>query len=117
MDNLLENWKEPCELLNQIRTPDGEGGFYNTWEVAGDFRAAVRLDSSTQAKIAEAQGVKNLYTIITDKDVKLEYHDVFRRKSSGETLRVTSESADNQTPDSSTIQVRMVSAEKWSLVT
>jgi uncharacterized protein YggE len=68
-----------------------------------------------EAKVAESQGVTSLFTITTDKAAALRYHDVIRRKSTGETLRVTSEGTDKQTPDMATFAFSQVSAEKWSL--
>jgi hypothetical protein len=113
--SLPEEWKEPCELLENRRTPDGESGFHSEWVIVGDFMASINFENSLEAKVAESQGVTSLFTITTDKAAALRYHDVIRRKSTGETLRVTSEGTDKQTPDMATFAFSQVSAEKWSL--
>jgi hypothetical protein len=81
------------------------------------FMAAIVLSNSLEAKIAEAQGVTSLYTVTTEKNAVLSYHDVFRRKSDGQTFRVTSNGEDKQTPGVATFQFSQVSAEKWELTT
>lgn len=115
--SLLDEWKETCVLMEKTRTPDGEGGFEVAWTEGAEFLAAIVLASSMEAKIAEAQGVTSLYTVTTEKNAVLNYHDVFRRKSDGQTFRVTSNGEDKQTPARATFQVSQVSAERWELTT
>ena len=55
------------------------------------------------------------YTVTTERNMGLDFHDVFRRDSDGDIFRVTSDSKDVQTPDVSSFQFAQVSAEKWSL--
>jgi hypothetical protein len=115
--SLLDEWKETCVLMEKTRLPDGEGGFEIAWTVGTEFQAAIVLNNSLEAKIAEAQGVKSLYTVTTEANAILSYHDVFKRKSDGQTFRVTSNGEDKQTPARATFQVSQVSAEKWELPT
>ena len=77
--------------------------------------AAITLDSSIQAKIAEQQGVTGLYTVTTSKALNLQYHDVFKRKSDNKIFRVTSDGDDKHTPNSSALDMRQVSAEEYTL--
>jgi hypothetical protein len=115
--SLIDDFKEPCVLMEKTRVPDGAGGFEVAWAEGTEFLAAIVLNSSMEAKIAEAQGVTSLYTVTTEKNAVLSYHDVFRRKSDGQTFRVTSNGADKQTPGVATFQFSQVSAEKWELTT
>lgn len=114
--SLIDDWKEPCVLIEKKRVPDGEGGFTTSWVDGASFMASIVLDTSTQAVIAEKQGMTKIYRVTTDKNAILGYHDVFRRTSDGQTFRVTSDGNDVQTPESSAIRpFSQVTAEPWSL--
>jgi hypothetical protein len=102
-------------LIEKKREPDGEGGFVVSWTEGATFQAAVVLDSSTVAKIAEKQGVSNLYTVTVRKNVALDFHDIIKRLSDGKVLRITSNSEDKQTPGSAFLDMRQYSAEEWEL--
>lgn len=114
--SLLSEAMTGCVLLNKVRTPDGEGGFINEWTDGAEFQAAITFDSSMQARIGEQAGVTSLYTVTTQKNVTLEYHDVFRRKTDGKIFRVTSDGDDKFTPASASLNMRQVTAEEWNLV-
>ena len=114
--NMFDEWKEPCVLMERKRVPDGEGGWISSaWTDGAEFNAAVVADTSMQARIAEKQGVTSVYTVTTDKNAKLEYHDVFRRKSDGKIFRVTTDGDDVQTPARASFQFSQVTAEEWEL--
>ncbi|MDE6678811.1 MAG: hypothetical protein K2K02_07200 [Ruminococcus sp.] len=113
--DLLDTQMETFCYLNVSKLPDGEGGISTVWTDGAEFKANARLDNSTQAKIAEQMGVTSLYTITTKKSITLEYHEVIKRLSDGEIFRITSNGKDNKTPDSATLNMRQVSAEKWRL--
>lgn len=114
--SLIDDWKEPCVLVEKKRVPDGEGGFTATWVDGAAFMASIVLDTSTQAVIAEKQGMTKIYRVTTDKNAILDYHDVFRRTSDGETFRVTSDGRDVKTPTNSAITpFSQVTAEPWTL--
>lgn len=113
MDLLVESM-EKFVMLDKRTKPDGYGGITAEWTEGVEFSAALRLDSSLQARVAEKQGVTGLYTVITPKAVVLDYHDVFKRLSDGRILRVTSKS-DKATPDGAAMQLRKYTAEEWEL--
>lgn len=113
--NLVEAMKVPCTMLEKTRVPDGEGGFTTGWRDGAPFMAAIALDSSTLARIAEKQGVSSLYTVTTSPDAHLDFHDVFRRDSDGQVFRVTSDGSDRTTPSVATFHFERVSAEEWVL--
>ena len=54
----------------------------------------------------------NLYTL---KSMDLQYHDVFRRISDGKIFRVTSDGDDKYTPQRSSLNMRVVTAEEWEI--
>ena len=113
--SLLSEAMEKCVMVDRQTTSDGYGGFIATWVDGAGIDAAIVLDSSMEARIAEKQGVTALYTITTKKNVNLQYHDVLRRKSDGKIFRVTSDGDDKHTPDSASLNMRQVTAEEWVL--
>ena len=106
---------EGCVLLNKQTVNDGYGGYITTYTEGAEFSAAFRFDSSIEARAAEKQGVTSLYTFITSKNIVLQYHDVLRRKRDGKIFRITSDGDDSYTPNSATLDMRLVTAEEWSL--
>ena len=113
--SLLSEAMETCVILDKRTAPDGYGGVTTNWQTGADFQAAIVLDSSLQARVAEKQGVTGLYTITTRKSIVLQYHDVFRRESDKKIFRVTSDGDDKKTPASATLDMRQVSAEEYHL--
>lgn len=113
--SLLDEQMEKCVLIDKQRTPDGYGGYNTTWVDSVEFDSAIVLNTSMEARIAEKQGVTNLYTVTTNKAMNLQYHDVFRRISDGKIFRVTSDGDDKHTPVSASLNMRQVTAEEWEL--
>lgn len=113
--SLLSEAMEACNYIDKTTRNDGYGGVETVWNEGADFDAAIVLDTSLEAKVAEKQGVTGFYTITTKKNINLQYHDVFRRKSDGKVFRVTSKGDDNHTPASAGLDMRQVSAEEWVL--
>lgn len=113
--SLLTEAMEPVVLLDKITRPDGYGGYKATWTEGAEFVAAIVLDTSMQARVAEVQGVKALYTVTTTKAMNLQYHDVFKRLSDNKIFRVTSDGDDKKTPESAGLNMRQVSAEEFVL--
>lgn len=112
---LYEQGMVDCVFLNKQVNDDGYGGQKTVWAEGAQFKAAIVFDTSIEARTAEAQGVTSRYTVSTSKDIVLEYHDIFRRKEDRKIFRVTSDGDDKKAPDSSTINLREVTAEEWSL--
>jgi len=113
--SLLNEAMENCTILNKTIENDGYGGYITSWKKGATFKAAIVLDSSMQARIAEKQGVTALYTITTDKALNLQFHDVIQRDSDGKVFRVTSDGDDKHTPASAGLNMRQVTAEEYVL--
>lgn len=111
--SLLSEAMEECCFLDKTTRADGYGGVKTVWTPGADFNAAFSLDATPEARIADKQGVTGSYTIITDKIINLQYHDVIRRKSDGKTFRVTADGDDRKTPKSAALNARAVTAEEW----
>lgn len=112
---LLQESMEDCVMLNKQTSSDGYGGYITTWTDGAEFKAAIVLDTSIEAKMAEQQGVTGIYTITTSRALNLQYHDVFRRTRDGKIFRVTSDGDDKLTPASATLDMRQVSGEEFKL--
>ena len=113
--SLLSEAMEECCFIDKTTQNDGYGGVETVWALGADFNAAIVLDSSIEARIAEQQGVKGRYTVTTTKSLNLQYHDVFKRVSDGKIFRVTSDGDDKHTPASAGLDMRQVSAEEFKL--
>jgi hypothetical protein len=113
--SLLSESLENCIMMDKRTAADGYGGFVTTYFPGAEFDAAIVRDTSLQARTAEKQGVKDLYTITTKKVLKLAFGDVFKRLSDGKYFRVTTNSDDRKTPESATLNMRQVNAEEYTL--
>lgn len=115
--SLIENMMDDCVFMNKAKVPDGEGGYTVEWTEGAEIKAAIVLDQTMQARIAEKQGVSSVYTVTTSKDIVLEYHDVLKRVRDGKIFRITSDNGDKVSPNVSTLDISQVTAEKWELTT
>lgn len=113
--SLLDDAMESCVILDKRTEKDGYGGVKTAYVDGAEFQAAIVFDSSMQARLASVQGVTDLYTITTRKNVVLQYHDVFRRQKDGKIFRVTSDGDDKATPASASLDMRVVSAEEYEV--
>ena len=106
---------EESQIMDKVSLPDGRGGTITKYVPGAAIMVAYSFDASTQARIAEAEGVNNRYTLSTRKNVNLQYHDVVKRLRDGKIFRVTSDGDDNRTPASATLDKRDVEAEEWEI--
>lgn len=113
--SLLDSAMETFVMLDKITTPDGYGGYYSRWVEGAEIQAAATFDTSIEARVAEVQGVTSRYTITTQKNINLQYHDVLKRASDNKIFRVTSDGDDKKTPASAALNMRQVTAEEWEL--
>ena len=112
---LIDVFKTDCVMMDKKSVPDGIGGFEHIWEEGAPFEAAIVKNNTMQARIAEKEGVTELYTVTFSKTLPLEFHDVFKRLSDGAIFRVTSNVTDSTTPSVATFQFGQVNAERWVL--
>ena len=101
-----------CAFLDKNTVPDGFGGHISNYTEGARFKAAIVLESSIQARIAEVQGVRGMYRVTVPKNVRVDYNDVFIRLSDGKKFRNVSKD-DLSTPDAATFNVRVFNAEEW----
>ena len=113
--SLIDVMMEDCVMLDKRTVSDGLGGFTHEWTEGAQFHAAVIKDNTLTARVAEKQGVTEVYTVTVDKGLQLQYHDVFRRLNDDAVFRVTSNIVDSETPTVSSFQIGQVTAERWEL--
>ena len=113
--NLIDVFKSECVMMDKASVPDGIGGFTYTWTEGAAFDAAIVKDNTLEARVAEKDGVTEVYTVTVAKTLPLGYHDVFKRKSDGQIFRVTSNVTDSKTPATATFAFGQVTAERWEL--
>ena len=111
--SLLDDAFENCVILDKITTKDGYGGVTTKYVNGAEIEAAIVFDSPLAARTASVQGVKDLYTITTRRNVVLQYHDVIRRLKDGKVLRVTTDGKDKETPPGAGLDMRVVNAEEF----
>lgn len=104
-----------CRRMIATTQRDGIGGKHTIYSDGDIFSASIVFNQSLEEKIAMSQGAKVNYNVLTSRDILLNYHDVFRRMSDGKVFRVTSDSEDNVTPKSATLNLRSVTAEEWEV--
>lgn len=114
---LIDCMMVPCVFMEKKQTPDGSGGYRPTWEDGEQFEAAIIRDTSMEARIAEAAGTVEAYTVTVSRSVHLKYHAVIKRLSDGKTFRITSDNAGKKTPVCTALDIAQSTAEAWRLTT
>ena len=114
---LIDSMMVPCVFMVKEKEPDGSGGHNTVWKDGEPLKAAIVRDTSTEARIAEAAGTVEMYTVTVSRSVRLEYHSVIKRLSDGKTFRITSDNADKKTPVCTALDIAQSTAEAWRLTT
>lgn len=111
---LLGQFFKPCHLLDETTfTVSGLFGPQKRWVEGAALEAALLKDNSAEVKVAEASGLKELYTVVVYKPVTLKHGDVIRRDADGLTLRITGNTIDWEAPEMSTVQIAKTTAKVW----
>lgn len=113
MSRLYERMAVACTRLVARTEPDGEGGFKTVLTVGDGFTAAIVRDSSTASRIAEHDGVRNIYTVTTAEPLR--YGDLFQRAFDEQVFRCTSNADDGAAPCCASFSFGQCSAEEWEV--
>ena len=113
--SLLHDFAVPCVLMEKKRVPDGAGGWITDWTEGAEFENFQYLDTSMEARRAQQEGVKSLYSALVQRDFPLDYGDAFKDKNTGLTYRVTSNPDEKKSPKSSTFDLKYFTVERFSL--
>lgn len=112
---MIYEMMEIFHIYNKAVVDDQYGTTKTTYTKGATFDAAVIKNSSTEAIVAEKQGVSEIYTVVTKQGFELDYHDVIRRASDGAFFLVNSRTPDSEAPARSTIRIGKVTAEPWKI--
>lgn len=112
---MLEDYQINLIKIDKVSIPDGMGGFENGYKEGALFKGVLNVDTSAEMKIAEKQGVTSKYDLMVNKNIPLDYNDIFRRKSDGKNFRITSNRGDGESPEIAEIQIITFSAELHEL--
>ena len=118
--SLLLDAMENCIMLNKITENDGYGGYITTYTEGAEFNAAITLNTSISARVAEKQESIGRYDVLYPKYLNLEYHDVFRRVKDGKIFRVTENGGEVKAPNTASAEIKglaKVSVEQYTLPT
>lgn len=111
---LLGQFFKPCHMLDKTTvTVSGLFGPQERWVQGAAIEAALLKDNSAEVKVAEANGLKELYTVVVHKPVTLKQGDVIRRDADQLTLRITGNTVDWEAPEMSTVQIAKTTAKVW----
>lgn len=109
--SLLTEQMKTCIYMVKSKQPDGYGGYIDTYTDGAEFKAAIVLDNSLEARIANKEGFNDVYTIVTPKAMQLQFNDIIKRVEDGRLFRIKSDGLDKKTPQSASLDMRVVSAE------
>lgn len=112
---MITDFYDNLTLIEKRSVPDGFGGFEVTYVEGAEFKGGITTDNSTQARVAEKEGVTALYTITVNDTVPLQYADIVKRKSDNKYFRVVSDPSDMMAPSRATIKIKQAQAEKWTM--
>ena len=112
--SLLADAMQKCVYVNEAIVSDGRGSSITTYTDGAEFMAAFELQNSLNEAVAMAQGVKGIYRVTVARNIRLEYHMIFRRLSDGKVFRVESKD-DANTPETANLNMRVVRAEEWEV--
>lgn len=115
MNRLYDYFMEDCVITAKQSVPDGLGGHNYDWVDSEPFPASIVKNNTMEAKIAEKQGVTEVYTVTVQKGTVIKHNDIIKRLSDGATFRVTSNTKDSESPSVATFGIGLVTAERWDL--
>ena len=112
---LFDRMKVPCVMMHKTSTSDEEGGRTSSWVEGESFDAAIHRESTLNARIAEREGMTDIYIVTVAKGFELPFHSVFKRLSDQKVFRTTASTEDRKTPHMATFSFARVAAEEWEL--
>ena len=106
---------DKCHIIDIVTSDDAFGSATKSYRVGASIDAAIIKNSTTEAIVAEKQGVEEIFTLVTHSGSMLDYHSIVRRDSDKEYFIVTSREVDSKAPAQSTVQISKVNAERWKV--
>ena len=84
--------------------PDGEGGFFTTWENSIVVKMSLDLGNSSEIRQAEAQKLETVFTATFPENTPVQYNDYLENVETGAIYRITGNPTDNKTPPEARFQ-------------
>lgn len=112
---MLQDFFEDFTLQILTSIDDGFGGQEQTWVDGATFRGGISTNTTPEIIIAEKQGLKKIYTLITEISTVLKFDDKVKRNSTGQLYRVTSNSTDMTTPSIAKVKYSQVDLEVFEI--
>lgn len=106
---MLEDFFTDCRWVERDERPNGFGGVDVILTDADAFRGGLVRESGAAYDVAERQGMKTAYTLVTRKNVELRRGSLFRCK--GQLFRLTEDG--NDIPLRAAQQYRQAGAEVY----
>ena len=113
--SLISSAMESFHMMDKTTTLDEYGGIKEEYKEGAKIELAPEFDASTQARIAQQEGVNVRYSFFMKKKYNIKFPDVIKRDADGQIFRITSNGKDNKTPDTAGLDLRKVEAEMWEL--
>lgn len=85
-------------ILDKNSVPDPMGGVLYVYTEGAAFKGAAVANTTTEMRIAQQSGAKQLYTLVVDKKVQLERDQIIRRVSDKAIFRITTPTSDMTAP-------------------
>lgn len=106
---------DKCHIIDKVTNDDIYGGASIGYRKGASIDAAIIKNNTTEAVVAEKQGITEIFTVVTHKGSLLDYHSIIRRDKDNECFIITSREKDSEAPERSTIQISKVNAETWKV--
>lgn len=111
MSLLSESFEKFC-IRDKQTVNTSWGGTDTVWVDGAEFEGTLIPNTSTEAQIAERQGVSTIYTLATPRSVTaLSYDTRFKRLSDGKVFRITNDDK-IATPQSAGLDLQCFTAER-----
>jgi len=107
-----------CDYCMIVKTevPDGAGSNTVTYTEGSSFKAVMVHNSSTDAPVAEKEGIDSSFKLYVDKNKEFDYHDIIKRIKDNQAFRITITDG-KSTPYVSDMDMKTIMCEKWVIPT
>lgn len=111
----VQSFEETFYPMTETVVNDTSGGRTKTYVQGTAIKIACYADTSFEARIAAANGAKASYVMNFDKSLTLDYDQYVKRASDSAIFRITGKPSDKQTPAVTSLDRRVVTAERTEL--
>lgn len=109
----LSDFYKDIFFLNKISNSDGLGGIEFIYMEGAKFKGVITIESNTETRIAEQQGLKSIYTLSTSKGIQIDFGDLI--KSEDKVYKVVSVKNELQTPHFSNLDLQQYELERYQI--